>query len=32
MAYAGKALTGLGVFLVVSLPLFVAGVVLFGSG
>jgi hypothetical protein len=30
--YAGKGLTGLGVFLFVSLPLFVAGVVPVGSG
>ena len=30
--YTGQSLTGLGVFLFVSLPLFIAGGVLFGSG
>jgi high-affinity Fe2+/Pb2+ permease len=30
--YTGEGLTGLGVFLLVSLPLFVAGGVLFGAG
>ena len=30
--YTGEGLTGLGVFLFVSLPLFIAGSVLFGSG
>ncbi|MGY1760818.1 hypothetical protein ACI79G_20170 [Geodermatophilus sp. SYSU D00779] len=30
--YTGEGLTGLGVFLFVSLPLFVAGGVLFGAG
>ncbi len=30
--YTGQGLTGLGVFLFVSLPLFIAGGVLFGSG
>jgi hypothetical protein len=29
--YTGEGLTGLGVFLFVSLPLFIAGGVLFGS-
>jgi high-affinity Fe2+/Pb2+ permease len=31
-AYTGQGLTGLGVFLFVSLPLFVVGGVLFGAG
>ncbi|MGY1641884.1 hypothetical protein ACI782_12220 [Geodermatophilus sp. SYSU D00703] len=30
--YTGEGLTGLGVFLFVSLPLFIAGGVLFGAG
>jgi hypothetical protein len=30
--YTGEGLTGMGVFLFVSLPLFIAGGVLFGSG
>jgi hypothetical protein len=30
--YGGENLTGLGVFLFVSLPLFLAGAVLYGSG